>query len=92
MRLVEVSKSSVDTSDEKGEMNIPTQKTDANSQAFKVIRERSSKAKDKTVKMTLIERKLFPKFSKKLLQTVLEEYVNLSILYVDVNGTEVTLL
>lgn len=92
LRLVEVSKSSVDTSDEKGEMNIPTQKTDAKSQAFKVIRELCSKAKDKTVKMTLIERKLFPKFSKKLLQTVLEEYVNLSILYVDVNGTEVTLL
>lgn len=92
LRLVEVSKSSVDNEDKNDKPDVVA-KTDAKSQVFKIVREMCIANSDKTCKMTAIERRVINKgFSKKLLQNMLDEYVNLSILYVDVKGTEVTLL
>jgi len=68
-------------------------KTDVKSQLYYIVSDLCKNDKNKTVKMEVIKKKIKTRnFTDKQLENMLQEYVNLSILYVDENHTEVTLL
>ena len=68
-------------------------KTDAKSQIYNIVSELCKNDRNKTVKIDVIRKKIRARnFTDKQLENMLQEYVNLSILYVDENRTEVTLL
>jgi len=96
LRLVEVSQSSINKKENKeGLVNFDgvQKKTDAKSQIYNIVSELCKNDKNKTVKIDVIKKKIRTRnFSDKQLENMLQEYVNLSILYVDENHTEVTLL
>lgn len=92
LRLIEVSRSSIND-EEKGDKNAYSARGDIISQIFLVIREMCLEKKDKTVKMTDIERKIVAKnFTSSNLELCLKEYINLGVLYQNSDGTEITLL
>ena len=96
LRLVEVSQSSINKKENKeGLVNFDRvqKKTDAKSQIYNIVSDLCKNDKNKTVKIDVIKKKIRTRnFSDKQLENMLQEYVNLSILYVDENHTEVTLL
>jgi DNA replication licensing factor MCM7 len=96
LRLVEVSQSSINKKENKeGLVNFDgvQKKTDAKSQIYNIVSDLCKNDKNKTVKIDVIKKKIRTRnFSDKQLENMLQEYVNLSILYVDENHTEVTLL
>ena len=96
LRLVEISQSSINKKENKeGLSNFDgaTKKTDAKSQIYNIVSELCKNDKNKTVKIDVIKKKIRTRnFTDKQLENMLQEYVNLSILYVDENHTEVTLL
>ena len=96
LRLVEVSQSSINKKENKeGLVNFDgvQKKTDAKSQIYNIVSDLCKNDKNKTVKIDVIKKKIRARnFSDKQLENMLQEYVNLSILYVDENHTEVTLL
>jgi len=96
LRLVEVSQSSINKKENKeGLVNFDgvQKKTDAKSQIYNIVSDLCKNDKNKTVKIDVIKKKIRTRnFSDKQLEYMLQEYVNLSILYVDENHTEVTLL
>ena len=96
LRLVEVSQSSINKKENKeGLANFDgvQKKTDAKSQIYNIVSDLCKNDKNKTVKIDVIKKKIRTRnFSDKQLENMLQEYVNLSILYVDENHTEVTLL
>ena len=96
LRLVEVSQSSINKKENKeGLANFDgvTKKTDAKSQIYNIVSDLCKNDKNKTVKIDVIKKKIRGRnFSDKQLENMLQEYVNLRILYVDENHTEVTLL
>ena len=96
LRLVEVSQSSINKKENKeGLVNFDgvQKKTDAKSQIYNIVSDLCKNDKNKTVKIDVIKKKISTRnFSDKQLENMLQEYVNLSILYVDENHTEVTLL
>ena len=96
LRLVEVSQSSINKKENKeGLANFDGvgKKTDPKSQIYNIVSDLCKNDKNKTVKIDVIKKKITTRnFSDKPLENMLQEYVNLSILYVDENHTEVTLL
>jgi len=96
LRLVEVSQSSINKKENKeglATFDGVGKKTDAKSQIYNIVSELCKNDKNKTVKMDVIRKKIRSRnFTDKQLENMLQEYVNLSILYVDENHTEVTLL
>ena len=96
LRLVEVSQSSINKKENKeGLVNFDgvQKKTDAKSQIYNIVSDLCKNDKNKTVKIDVIKKKIRTRnFSDKQLENMLQEYANLSILYVDENHTEVTLL
>ena len=96
LRLVEVSQSSINKKDNKeglATFDGVGKKTDAKSQIYNIVSELCKNDKNKTVKIDVIRKKIrLRNFTDKQLENMLQEYVNLSILYVDENHTEVTLL
>ena len=96
LRLVEVSQSSINKKENKeGLANFDgiIKKTDVKSQLYYIVSDLCKNDKNKTVKMEVIKKKIKTRnFTDKQLENMLQEYVNLSILYVDENHTEVTLL
>ena len=96
LRLVEVSQSSINKKENKeGLANFDGvgKKTDAKSQIYNIVSDLCKNDKNKTVKIDVIKKKIRGRnFTDKQLENMLQEYVNLSILYVDENHTEVTLL
>jgi len=96
LRLVEVSQSSINKKENKeGLANFDGvgKKTDPKSQIYNIVSDLCKNDKNKTVKIDVIKKKIRTRnFSDKQLENMLQEYVNLSILYVDENHTEVTLL
>ena len=96
LRLVEVSQSSINKKENKeglATFDGVGKKTDAKSQIYNIVSELCKNDKNKTVKMDVIRKKIKSRnFTDKQLENMLQEYVNLSILYVDENHTEVTLL
>ena len=96
LRLVEVSQSSINKKENKeGLVNFDgvQKKTDAKSQIYNIVSDLCKNDKNKTVKIDVIKKKIRTRnFSDKQLENMLQEYVNLSILYVDENHTEGTLL
>ena len=96
LRLVEVSQSSINKKENKeglATFDGVGKKTDAKSQIYNIVSELCKSDKNKTVKIDVIRKKIrLRNFTDKQLENMLQEYVNLSILYVDENHTEVTLL
>ena len=96
LRLVEVSQSSINKKDNKeglATFDGVGKKTDAKSQIYNIVSDLCKNDKNKTVKIDVIRKKIrLRNFTDKQLENMLQEYVNLSILYVDENHTEVTLL
>ena len=96
LRLVEVSQSSINKKENKeGLVNFDGvgKKTDVKSQIYNIVADLCKNDKNKTVKIDVIKKKIRGRnFTDKQLENMLTEYVNLSILYVDENHTEVTLL
>jgi len=95
LRLVEASQISINKKENKeGLSNFDGKnKTDAKSQIYNIVSDLCKKDKNKTVKMEVIRKKVLGRsFTQNQLDNMLKEYVNLSILYVDENHTEVTLL
>ena len=96
LRLIEISQSSINKKENKeGLVNFDgvVKKTDAKSQIYNIVSDLCKHDKNKTVKMEVIKKKIRARnFTDKQLENMLQEYVNLSILYVDENHTEVTLL
>ena len=96
MRLVEVSQSSINNTDENVN-NIgnfeKSRKPDFKSQIYQIIVDLCKKNKDNTADMNSIKKKIRQKgFKESQLDTTLDEYVKLNILYVDNDKTDVTLL
>ena len=96
LRLVEVSQSSINNSDEDVN-NIgnfeKSRKPDYKSQIYQIIVELCKKQKDNTCDMDSIKKKIRQKgFKDSQLNNTLDEYVKLNILYVDSDKTDVTLL
>ena len=96
LRLVEVSQSSINKKENKEGLSTfdgVGKKTDAKSQIYNIVSDLCKADKNKTVKIDVIRKKIrLRNFTDKQLENMLQEYVNLSILYVDENHTEVTLL
>ena len=96
LRLVEVSQISINKKENKeGLANFDGigKKTDAKSQIYNIVSDLCKNDRNKTVKIEVIRKKIRARnFTDKQLENMLQEYVNLSILYVDENHTEVTLL
>ena len=96
LRLVEVSQSSINKKENKEGLSTfdgVGKKTDAKSQIYNIVSDLCKSDKNKTVKIDIIRKKIRARnFTDKQLENMLQEYVNLSILYVDENHTEVTLL
>ena len=96
LRLVEVSQSSINKKDNKeglATFDGVGKKADAKSQIYNIVSDLCKNEKNKTVKIDVIRKKIrLRNFTDKQLENMLQEYVNLSILYVDENHTEVTLL
>jgi len=92
LRLIEASRSSVNE-DDAAEKNPYNARTDAMSSIFLIIRDLCSAKIDKTVGMADIERKVLSKgFKPEALHDTIENYVNLSIIFVNKSRTEVTLI
>ena len=96
LRLVEVSQSSINNTDESVN-NIgnfeKSRKPDFKSQIYQIIVDLCKKNKDNTADMNSIKKKIRQKgFKESQLDTTLDEYVKLNILYVDNDKTDVTLL
>lgn len=92
LRLIEASRSSVNE-DDSAEKNIFNARTDSMSSIFLLIRELCSSRGDKTAGMAEIERKVLSKgFKIDTLNETIENYANLSIIYVNNSRTEVTLI
>ena len=95
LRLVQVGQSTINKKGENSLVNIEKpKKQDAKSQIFNIISELCKKVKDgsKTVSIDLVKKKIKGRFKDMQLQNTIKEYVDLNILYVDSNNTEVTLL
>ena len=96
LRLVEVSQSSINKKENKEGLSTfdgVGKKTDAKSLIYNIVSDLCRADKNKTVKIDVIRKKIrLRNFTDKQLENMLQEYVNLSILYVDENHTEVTLL
>ena len=96
LRLVDVSQSSINKKENKeglATFDGVGKKMDAKSQIYNIVSELCKSDKNKTVKIDVIKKKIrLRNFTDKQLENMLQEYVNLSILYVDENHTEVTLL
>ena len=96
LRLVEVSQSSINKNENKEgleKFDGITKKNDVKSQIYNIVSDLCKNNEMKTVKIDTIRKKIKAKnFNDKQLENVLKEYVELSILYVDENHTEVTLL
>ena len=96
LRLVEVSQSSINNTDENIN-NIgnfeKSRKPDFKSQIYQIIVDLCKKNKDNTADMNSIKKKIRQKgFKDSQLDITLDEYVKLNILYVDNDKTDVTLL
>lgn len=92
LRLVEISKSSIGPVS-KSEKPTAQVRNDTKSIIYNIVRELCLKSEEKTCSMEIIERKVIQRgYKKKQLENMLEDYVNLNILYVNQNETEVTLL
>ncbi len=92
LRLIEASRSSINE-DDAAEKNIFNARTDAMSSIFLIIRDLCSSKTDKTIGMAEIERKVLSKgFKIEALHETVENYANLSIIYVNNSRTEVTLI
>ena len=92
LRLIEASRSSIneDDTNEKGNYNS---RTDAMSSIFLIIRDMCSSKTEKTAGMAEIERKVISKgFKIEALNDTIENYTNLSIIFVNKSRTEVTLI
>lgn len=92
LRLIEASRSSINEDDttEKKDYNA---KMDTISSIFLIIRDMCSSKTEKTVGMSEIERKVLSKgFSIENLNETIENYTNLSIIFVNKSRTEVTLI
>ena len=92
LRLIEASRSSINE-DDTAEKNTYNARTDSMSSIFLIIRDMCSSQSDKTVGMQEIERKVLSKgFKIDALNDTIENYANLSIIYVNSSKTEVTLI
>ena len=92
LRLIEASRSSINE-DDSAEKNTFNARTDSMSSIFLIIRELCSSKADKTAGMVEIERKVISKgFKIETFHDTIENYTNLSIIYVNNSKTEVTLI
>ncbi|MCQ2820243.1 MAG: AAA family ATPase [archaeon] len=91
LRLVEAGKASVEGEQEK---KAPIIKTDPKSLMFNIVRDACLAKSDHTVKFKEMEEKVVreTKQSKKQFKDMIQEYVNLNILYLDESGKEITFL
>lgn len=92
LRLIEASRSSIND-DEGAEKTTYNQRTDTMSSIFLLIRDMCATKPDKTVGMGEVERKVIQKgFSIERLNETIDNYANLSIIYVNSSRTEITLI
>jgi DNA replication licensing factor MCM7 len=92
LRLLQVSKASVDIQSQVNDKGIVVVE-DVKSKIFKMVRELCMNNEDKTCSMSVIEKRVIGNgFTTKQLHNMIDNYVMLNILYVDIKGNEVTLL
>jgi DNA replication licensing factor MCM7 len=92
LRLLQVSKASVDIQSQVNDKGIVVVE-DVKSKIFKMVRELCMNNEDKTCSMSVIEKRVIGNgFTAKQLHNMIDNYVMLNILYVDIKGNEVTLL
>ncbi len=93
LRLIEVSRAQINEDSESGEKVSYTGRNDTAGSVFNIIREMCKNAKDKTVKIGELEKKVKSKrFTSQNLMDCIDEYANLNVLYVNKSMTEVTLV
>jgi DNA replication licensing factor MCM7 len=91
LRLIDVSRKTINE-DDKQEKMIYNKRNDDISSVFLLIRELCNANKEKTAKISDIEKKLSSRNLLKYLDNTLVEYTNLGVIYVNESRTEVTLI
>ncbi len=91
MRLIEASRSQINLED--GDRPEYPQRRDAIGNVFLVLRDMCSHLKDKTIKISDLQKKIISRnLTEKDMRLCLEEYSNLNVLYVNEKKNEVTLI
>ncbi len=92
MRLIEASRAQIN-SREDGDKPAYNQRGDAIGNVFLVLRDLCNNAKDKTVKISDLLKKIISRnLNERDMRLCLEEYANLNVVYVNEKTNEVTLI
>jgi DNA replication licensing factor MCM7 len=91
MRLIEASRSQINLED--ADKSDYPQRRDAIGNVFLVLRDMCNNIKDKTIKISDLQKKIMSRnLTEKDMRLCLEEYSNLNVLYVNEKKNEVTLI
>lgn len=92
LRLIEVSRSQINE-DDQNEKPTDYNRNDPIGKVFLILRELCNLSEDKTVKISdLLSKVRSKKLNEDNMKDCLQEYMNLNVLFIDKNWTEVTLI
>jgi DNA replication licensing factor MCM7 len=92
LRLIEVSRSQINEEDGQDKPTYNA-RSDSIGSVFLILRELCNNSKDKTIKVSdLIKKCVSKNLTTDNVNECIEEYHNLNVIYLDKNGTEITLI